>query len=213
MANNGFDGSTGHAQVLTPESYCFILDLDDPTGEHSTLNFQLMPEVISESKSAQYNEIPIIGRSLPHLGYSASTSRVIGLSLTFAATHKEGKYSPLWVKDQVRWLESQVYPDYDDGFSYPPHRLLVVIGEAVGMQCVMTSVSTSWMGPWAFDDSIARAFRAQVDCQFQEFGVNDGESQHPHDHGEALASTNQMTYRAQGAQYVEIPLSSTDTGS
>ncbi|RLC67141.1 MAG: hypothetical protein DRH97_05310 [Chloroflexi bacterium] len=202
-----FTGAKAHASVLTPESYCFILDLDN----QETLSFQLMPEVVSESKSAQYNEIPIIGRSLPHLGYSSSSSRVMGLSLNFVATHGEGKYSPKWVKEQVRWLEAKVYPDYEDGFSYPPHRLLVVVGEAIGLQCVMTSCSTTWMGPWAFDDTTAKPFRAQMDCQFQEFGMNDGESQHPHDHDEAQAGTNQMTYRAEGQQYVDIPLTTTDT--
>jgi len=205
-----YTGAKAHASILTPESYCFILDLDDPTGEFATLNFQLMPEVVTENKSAQYNEIPIIGRSLPHLGYSSSTSRALGLSLNFVATNREGKYSPQWVKSRVRWLEAKVYPVYEDGFAYPPHRLLVVVGEAIGLQCVMTSVSTSWMGPWAFDDSTAHPFRAQVDCQFQEYGMNDGDSQHPHDHDEALNSTNQMTYRAEGVQYVDIPLTTTD---
>jgi hypothetical protein len=197
-----YDGGRGHARVLSPEAYCFILDLD---GD-DRLEFQLMPDIISENKSAMYHEVPIVGRSLPLLGYGSSTSRAMGLSLQFTATHPSGKYSPEWIVEQVRWLESKVYPEYEDGFVYPPHRLLVVVGVAIGMQAVMTSVNTAWMGPWAFTESTATPFRAQVDCQFQEYGMNEDEIGHPHDHAQAKSGENQRFEQSGSTQYVDIPL-------
>jgi len=197
-----YDGGQGHARVLSPEAYCFIYDLDND----NRLEWQLMPEAISENKSAMYHEVPIVGRSLPLLGYGSSSSRSMGLSLQFTATNREGKYSPEWVVKQVRWLEAKVYPEYEDGFTYPPPRLLVVAGVAIGLQCVMVSVNTTWMGPWAFTDAVATPFRAQVDCQFQEYGANEDEVGHPNSHTEALEGKNQRWEESGATQYVDIPL-------
>lgn len=202
MPYNGYGGGTGAAQVLSPEAFCFILDTD--SGER--VEFQLMPEAISESKSAMYNEIAIIGRSLPLLGYAGSGSRTMGLGLSFAALFPEGKYSPKWVEEQTRWLESKVYPNYEDGFVFPPPRLLVVVGKAVGLQCIMTSVSTTWLGPWSVADQDAYAFRSQVDMQFQEYGMNEDAAGHPHDADDAKDGKNQSFERGGGTRYVDIPI-------
>lgn len=197
-----YTGSSGAARVLSPEAFCFVLDTD--SGER--VEFQLMPESISESKSAMYNEIPIIGRSLPLLGYAHSSSRTMGLGLTFAALYGEGRYSPKWIEEQVRWLESKVYPDYEDGFVFPPPRLLVAVGKALSMQCVMVSVNTTWLGPWSADDQDAYAFRAQVDMQLQEYGMNEDAAGHPHGAKEAKEGKNQSSYdRGGGTRYVDIP--------
>ena len=198
----GYEGNVQHARVVSPEAYCLILDIDH--GDR--LEFQLMPDIISENKSAFYNETPIIGRSLPLLGYSSSSARTMGLSLNFVALTSEGKYSPKWVREQVRWLEAKVYPIYEDGFVYPPPRLLVVVGKALGLQCVMTSVNTTWMGPWAISDAEASPFRAQVDCQFQEYGMNEDDIGHPHDHEEARSEYNQKFEPGTSNSYVDIPL-------
>jgi len=199
-----YTGGQSSARVLSPEAFCFILDSD--SGER--VEFQLMPEAISESKSATYNEIPIIGRSLPLLGYANSTSRSMGLGLTFAALYAEGKYSPSWIEQQIRWLESKVYPIYADGFMYPPPRLFVVVGKAIGLQCVMTSVNTTWLGPWSVANQEAYAFRAQIDMQFQEYGMNEDAIGHPFDADDAKEGKNQnlnLGFNNTPA-YVDIPL-------
>lgn len=198
----GYGGDFGRSTVLSPEAFCFLLDIDN--GDR--LEFQLMPDSISESKAAMYNEVPIVGRSLPILGYATSSSRQIALSLNFAATHAEGKYSPQWVIQQVRWLESKVYPSYEDGFVYPPPRMLLVIGAAIGMQVIMTSYNTSWMNPWRAEDNRAYAMRAQVDIQLQEYGANQDEAGHPHDHEDAKSGANQTFEQGEGTAYVDIPL-------
>lgn len=198
----GYSGATGKTSVLSPEAFCFLLDKDN--GDR--LEFQLMPDSIGENKNAMYNEIPIIGRSLPILGYASSTSRTVSLGLSFAATHSSGKYSPPWVAERVRWLESKVYPEYSGNLIYPPPRLVLMMGSAIGMQCVLTSYNTAWMGPWKVVDNTAYPMRAQVDIQLQEYGANDSESGHPFAHAEAKAGWNQTTEQGEGTAFVQIPL-------
>jgi hypothetical protein len=207
-----YTGNQSIATFLSPEAYCFILDIDEGVG--NKLEIQLMPDAITETKAAIYNEIPIIGRSLPFLGYAGSTSRQTGLSISFAALHSPGAgyYTVDWVEKQVRWLESKVYPVYRGNFTFPPHRLLVIIGQAIRMQAVMTSCTTSWQGPWdafgADDQTAGKAYsmRATVDCQFQEYGMNDNAAGHPHDTYDALEGRNQAAADSGQGQYIEIPI-------
>jgi len=209
-----YTGEESIARVLSPEAYCFILDIDESTV--NKLEFQLMPDNLSESKAAIYNEIPIIGRSLPFLGYSGSTSRQIALSISFAALNDYGggKHTVAWVQKQVRWLESKVYPVYRGNFTFPPHRLLVILGQAIRLQAVMVACNTTWLGPWdvngASDDDAGKAypFRATVDCQFQEYGMNLSASGHPHDHYDAIEGRNQADAETDGVQYTVIPTAS-----
>jgi len=201
MATENNMSHTG-TTVLTPEAFCFILDRDNDTR----LEFQLMPLNISESKGAVYNEIPILGRSLPLLGYAYSTSRTVGLSLQFAVLQQYGKYSAEWVIAQARWLESKVYPEYTSGLTYPPPRLALFAGQALSMDCVMTSVNTVWEGPWEIQGPKASAFRVQVDCTFQEYGMNNDRG-HPFSHSQAVQGKNQLPGGGSGgSSYIEIPL-------
>lgn len=196
------------ASVLSPEGFCFIINLDT-TGEKERLEFQLMPDTITEGKTANYDNIPIIGRSLPYLGYSHSSPRQINLSLEFAAlTRGESdadKYTPQWVQRQVRWLEAKVYPKYDDNWVYPPPRLLIVIGEAVGMTAVMTSCNTTWLKPWYRRNNQVFPMRAQVDCAFEEWGYNNDEYGHPFSVQEAEVGANQPYREGSGATEYFIP--------
>lgn len=204
----GYTGGGAIARVLSSEAFCYILDIDSKTVA-DRVSFQLMPEVISESKSANYAEIPIVGRSLPQLGYANSSSRQASLSLMFVALEREGKYTAEWVENQVRWLEAKVYPRYVDDWTFPPPRLLLIVGQAMGMQCVMTSCTTSWMGPWDVTNGLtARPFRGQVDITLQEIGQNDNEHGHPFGHDAALQKKNQIRAPGNSAVpiYVQIPL-------
>lgn len=202
-----YEGDKSHARVLSPEAFCFIIDM----ATDDRLEFQLMPDAISETKTAIYNEVPILGRSLPLLGYSSSTSRQMGLALNFVALNSlksGGKYTVAWVKDQVRWLESKVYPEYVDGFVFPPPLLLLVIGGVIGTTVVMNSCTTTWMGPWDVSTGAAMPFRASVEVQFQEWGLNDGPTNHPHDHTDAKESKNQWgpQDKTSAPIFIDIPL-------
>jgi hypothetical protein len=200
----GYGGYEQAARVLSPEQYCFLINKE--TNSSDRLEFQLMPDAISENKSAMYNEIPIIGRSLPLLGYSSSSSRMVSLSLRFVSLNEEGngKYSPRWVEEQVRWLESKVYPRYEGAITYPPPRLDLFIGYALGMQCIMQSYNTTWMGPWAISEGgVARPFQAMVDIQLQEYGQNN--DQYPYGHASAESGDNQLRPVSKSDPYVQIP--------
>jgi len=202
----GYGGYEQAARVLTPEPYCFLIDKDAKDTANDRLEFQLMPESVSENKSAMYNEIPIVGRSLPLLGYSSSSSRMVSLSLRFVALNEEGngKYSPRWVEEKVRWLESKVYPRYEGEITYPPPRMDLFIGYALGMQCVMGSYNTTWMGPWAaYEGGVARPFQASVDIQLQEYGQNN--EKYPYGHADALAGDNQLRPKSSSNPFVQIP--------
>lgn len=76
---------------------------------------------ISDSKQAQYNDEPIMGRSSPLKTYSHSTSRKISMGLHFYVT-KPGDLETNM--DYLRALESAVYPRngtaYDMPFLPPP---------------------------------------------------------------------------------------------
>ena len=173
----------GKATILSPEAYCYLIDME--TGDR--VSFQLMPESFGESKSANYDQIPILGRSLPYLGYGNSSSRATSVAMQFHALG--GKYTPQWVLSRVRFLESLVYPDYEGGFAYPPHRAMLVMGEAIGMVCVATNVSTNWLGhPWYVDSGEALPFGVEVTVDLLEWGMNEDPFGHPHDVDQARAS-------------------------
>lgn len=199
----GYGGDKSHAKVLSSEKYCYILDPE----ESEYVGFQLMPDSISESKAAMYNEVPIVGRSLPQLGYASSTARTVGLNLQFVALEREGKYTTEWVKTQVRWLEAKTYPRYLDGFTFPPPGLRLIVGDVIGLQCVMTACTTTWLGPWDVSDEKASPFRAMVDIQLQEYGQNDVDD-YPFSHDDAMQGINQLGGDApeDAGSYVDIPL-------
>jgi hypothetical protein len=202
-------------RVLSPEGFCFIVDID--AGNLDYIEFQLMPDTISESKGAQYDRVGIIGRSLPILGYANSSSRTMNLSLEFAALNRNGQYSPSWIVEKVRWLESKVYPEYIEGWVYPPHKVLIMIGSVIGMTAVMTNCTTTWSKPWSqmsisgtsLNQSLELGilpFKAQVDCSFEECGKNNDTYGHPHGYAEAILGKNQAFQDIPSRKlYYEIP--------
>ena len=185
--------------TLSPHDFCYIVDMDvRGAGQRDRLEFQLMPENIGESKSANYDQIPIIGRSLPFLGYAHSGSRTCSLQISFHALGGD-VYTPVWVLSQVRFLEALAYPDYITGITYPPHRVMLVLGEAIGMVCVATNVSTNWVGPWAIsEDNAAYAHHADVSVDFIEWGENEDVYGHPHGWADAVATGSNSTNNTMG---------------
>src|SRR4051812_16197727 len=80
------------------------------------INFKSIPE-LSDSKSAEYTDEPIIGRAMPMKTYSHSGNRSIGLELYFYITEDNDVLMNLQDK---RTIESAVYPD--DGLFGSPYR-------------------------------------------------------------------------------------------
>lgn len=81
-----------------------------------TIKFHALPD-ISDSKSAAYNDEPIIGSSFPLKTYSHSENRVISLQIHFYARKRADFAENLRAK---RAIESCLYPRDNQGFSFVP---------------------------------------------------------------------------------------------
>lgn len=114
-------------------------------GAADRITFTWMPEMFDESKTAEYAEVNIIGRSEPILGYSHSSARRFQIPLVFAATYSpvEEVLKPIWL------IRSWLYPDYREA-SQPnvPPRVLLVVGKWLSQRCVVTRADIKYHGPW-----------------------------------------------------------------
>jgi len=101
-----------------------------------TIRFQFLPEDISDSKAANYNETEILSRSMPLMGYASSSARQLSFSLQF---YRTDTFDPYEVANKIRSLE---YANYQGGDTGPPPVCLVQVGEVrikgVLMQCEIT---------------------------------------------------------------------------
>lgn len=119
----------------------FLLDLT--TGDR--INFKYMPTMFTESKAANYQNTPILGRSEPILGYAGSGPRIFNFPLTFAATNNPKTD----VVDPIRQIRSWVYPDYAQGDTPKvPPTLVLQVGAWLSSRCVCTRVDVRYHGPW-----------------------------------------------------------------
>lgn len=159
---------------------------DISTAQGGELHFQSMPTEISDSKSANWTPTEILGRSEPLQGYANSGPRVISFTLDFANSADYGdqpvhgpeantpggntEMEPTeYVLNAVHWLQSLVYPDYDDevgGLVKPPPVCALVIGELIRSRVICKDVQVTWRGPWE-PDSLTPLF-ATVALTFEE---------------------------------------------
>jgi hypothetical protein len=125
--------------------------------------FQNMPTEFSDSKSADWSDTVIPGRSEPIKGYAASSARSFSLNITFVESMDQGDTpgfvgpvgpgfpapAPWYVRDKVNFCRSLVYPDYDAGdLVQPPHTVIFVVGKLIRSRCVCKDVGVTWKGPW-----------------------------------------------------------------
>lgn len=134
--------ATGEApKPRNPTDNAFILDMN--TGTRITFNW--MPASFSESKSANYANTQILGRSEPVLGYASSGPRVFSIPLVFAA-HNDAFNE---VVQTTRAVRSWVYPDYTaSGEPQLPPRLVLQVGSWLSSRCVCRSVDIQYHAPW-----------------------------------------------------------------
>jgi hypothetical protein len=122
------------------------------------IDFRYTFDSFDDTKSANYGEINVIGRSEPILGYSGSGPRIFNIPLIFAhagatgagglginpyQTHWEEVIRPVWL------VRSWLYPDYSNPMrpNVPPI-LLLVMGSWLSQRCVARSASVRYHGPW-----------------------------------------------------------------
>lgn len=126
------------------ETSSYIRDIDGG----GSVYFQMMPEV-TESKSVNWNQIEIIGRSHPILGYSSSAPRTVAFTLTFFAHPSTEDGTTLTdVSRNLRFLLSLAYPDYGGGGVKPPHRCVIKLGAQSKMVGVISDVAVTYKTLW-----------------------------------------------------------------
>lgn len=139
--------------------------LSIPGGSDIVMNN--LPDV-SDSKSANYNNEAIIGRSFPLYTYAYSGDRVINLQMHFFVVNDGDARQNL---NQLRLIQSAVYPREGSGgapFSPPPVCNLK-IGQLLGSQslCViLSSYSVKYPTDVAWDLNLMVPFRFDVDTSW-----------------------------------------------
>ena len=146
----------------TIEKQCFIVDTITPS---TRVYFQMMPEV-TDSKSINWNQIDIIGRSHPILGYASSGPRTFSFTLSFFAhaTNRDDT-SQTRIQANINFLLSLTYPDYSGGSVKPPHKCILHLGEQVHWPVVAQDISVTYK-PTGWLNNLP--VHAEVSCLFIE---------------------------------------------
>ena len=135
----------GNSLQSKPVDNAFIYEIDEPTR---IIRFSFMPQSFNESKRANYQEIGILGRSEPIMGYSGSGPRLFNINLSLPVMG-ESPFTPDEVIQQVRLVQSWVYPDYSKPTlpSIPP-ALVFAVGKWLVQRCILLSYQTTYSAPW-----------------------------------------------------------------
>lgn len=144
---------------------CLIRDLVDNTH----LRFQFMPEDLSESAGAQWDDSLISGRPYPIKGYASSEATGITVNLTFF--DDPGPLpSKVDINKIIWWIRSLKCPDYSQGWVAPPHPVFFQLGKFLRMYAVVTNVAINFKAPWDFLNERPRMIETQI--SLAEIGDN-----------------------------------------
>lgn len=103
--------------------------------------FYTLPDDISESYSASWDNSEVRGRSAPYHGYSGNEARSVSYSFTLYEDLCGESYM-----DIIDALKRLVYPKYNGSIVIPPYCILK-IGDMVNrVTAIVNSVSVSWGG-------------------------------------------------------------------
>jgi len=128
---------------LNPVDEVVLYDLVKPGLRE--IRVEYMPPSFSESKSANYAQVPILGRSEPLLGYQGSGPRVFTITLHFASMGQDP-----WtdVIKPIQLIRSWLYPDYTQDLPNIPPRVLFVVGAWLSSRCVAARADVTYHAPW-----------------------------------------------------------------
>lgn len=163
-----------------PSDQCYILilpDMNDSNSVQYTVKFQTMPDKITDSKSASFNDAQIIGRSSPLKTYQFSSARKLSLTLEFFASLEEGDVGAKTgnqaaneVKAKVNMLRGLLNPNYGNKLISRPRRCMVRMGDSIGMVGFCTSVQVVLRGDYPWELKPALAHHASVSLVFEDTG-------------------------------------------
>lgn len=157
-----------------PSRHCYIIVLPDEGDESAAwhvIRFQTMPDKITDSKSAVFNDAQIIGRSSPLKTYQFSSARRISLNLEFFASLEANDVNdPTKVKDTVNLLRALVNPNYGNKLIARPRRCILRVGDNIGMTGYCLTVNVTLRGDYPWELNPALAHYASVAMTFEETG-------------------------------------------
>jgi len=130
--------------------------INDITG--SIIRFKLLPDEVSESYSAEFEDVPIMGRSSPYVSYSLGGPKEISLSLILHDDYCIGGN----ILDTVNKFKALAYPNYEDQVIEPP-KCFLRIGDFIKLLGVCSSVDVSWEKPIRVDKDTGESFYAKAD--------------------------------------------------
>ncbi len=131
--------------------------------------FYILPE-ISDSKSAHFNDEPVIGRSFPVKTYSHSDNRTISMKVHFVVWADGDVNTPGSPAYNLKWLraiQSAVYPEDDKLAPYkPPPICKLRLGDLLGdfdMCAILTQYSVSYPTDCVWDEELKIPYKFEVD--------------------------------------------------
>jgi len=171
---------------LAPARSVIDINLVELTG----VRWQVWPDEISDEKSVEWGNIPIIGRAEPIKTYFASRQRVFAFTLFFVASADSNDGGTAEdVRKKVNFLRSLTYPRRTPGgLVLTPPVAQLIVGDLISSRCVASTVRASYTGPWdtfqrvrsslgpfdqVYDESVGRPYfnlpiMAKVDMVLEE---------------------------------------------
>lgn len=148
---------------LVPIPDCYVI-----CGDGNWIDMKILPD-ISDSKSAAYNDEPIIGRSLPLKTFSHGENRSISWTAHFIVC-KSGDAEE--ILSNLRSIEGCVYPtDTSTATPYePPPICKIKCGMILGddeLCVVLKSYSVKFPTDIAWDEDNYIPYKLDVDMSFE----------------------------------------------
>ena len=143
--------------IVSKDDFTFYI-LNQTTG--TKIEFDLVPEEISESFAASFESQDIMGRTAPIVGYSSSGPHTVSLNITVHAEMEGGIEN---MKKKIHQLVALTYPVFSGDLLEPP-KCFVRVGNMVGMYGYIESVDVSWEKPYT--DMVFR--KAEVSLSVNE---------------------------------------------
>lgn len=149
---------------------CYIV-IPTGGGGEEVIQMQSLPD-ISDSKTANYNNEAVIGRSFPLYTYSYSGDRTISLNIHFFVVDRDDIAGPQSILNKLRLIQSAVYPRQGIGGEpfRPPPVCRIKCGELLAKDelCVILRSYTVRFPTdvvW-YTDGTFTPFRLDIDTQW-----------------------------------------------
>lgn len=116
-------------------------------GQTSLFYFPCYPESVSDSNSASYSAVSILGRSEPFQYYTGSGPRTVSVSFEM---HCEMCGDIDYVYNLVSNIESACYPNYGNAVSAT--KVTFHVANNINITGIISSVDTDYSGPILYTD-------------------------------------------------------------